>query len=375
MLLRIAGVVELGTDDDMSVQVDPFQCSMRTPADVPLLSVVAPEAQQSVGTGAAQAVEVPAARAGIDGARGHRPRRAVPMLDQPLVTHRAREDGEEVGVLWHGTGVAHRPAVVGGEAPHGGEPIVGLAGGGARDDAPDRAVPLLDHVVETVAVLVRRVPDGEAAGGRRAAHALQERTPDSGPRSGSGSARRTRRCRSSSRSGSLTGPRSRRHRRSPPPPSSRTRSRTTRRTARRLGRSGSGGWAASTQAVPFQVSTIGENVPLELMFTMEIPTPQHWVALGHDDPSRMSSAPVPGVVATYQPEGDAAPPSGETMPTAETTSAVKAAGQGQSPGRPGRFVGHSTCPRARRAIIGQWLHGLLPRQRMVDACPRVTRPA
>ena len=48
MLLRIAGVVELGTDDDMSVQVDPFQCSMRTPADVPLLSVVAPEAQQSL---------------------------------------------------------------------------------------------------------------------------------------------------------------------------------------------------------------------------------------------------------------------------------------------------------------------------------------
>ena len=38
---------------------------------------------------------------------------------------------------------------------------------------------------------------------------------------------------------------------------------------------GSGGGAASTQAVPFQVSTIGENVPLELMFTMEIPTPQH----------------------------------------------------------------------------------------------------
>ena len=32
MLLRIAGVVELGTDDDMSVQPDPFQCSMRTPA-------------------------------------------------------------------------------------------------------------------------------------------------------------------------------------------------------------------------------------------------------------------------------------------------------------------------------------------------------
>ena len=96
--------------------------------------------------------------------------------------------------------------------------------------------------------------------------------------------------------------------------------------------------------MPFQVSTIGENVPLELMFTMEIPTPQHWVALGHDDPSRMSSAPDPGVVATYQPEGDAELPGGEMMPTAETSSAVK------EPTRARRQATRetrrsSTCPR------------------------------
>ena len=38
------------------------------------------------------------------------------------------------------------------------------------------------------------------------------------------------------------------------------------------------------------------------MFSMEIPTPQHWTALAHVDPSKTSSAPVPGVVATYHPE-------------------------------------------------------------------------
>ena len=79
---------------------------------------------------------------------------------------------------------------------------------------------------------------------------------------------------------------------------------------------GSGGCAPSVQAVPFQVSTSGENVPLELMFSMVIPTPQHWVALAQVDPRRTSSAPVPGVVATYQPEDVAPAPTWVMTPTA-----------------------------------------------------------
>ena len=132
---------------------------------------------------------------------------------------------------------------------------------------------------------------------------------------------------------------------------------------------GSGGGAASVQVVPFQVSASGEKVPLELMFWIEIPTAQHWTALGQDDPSRMSSAPVPGVVATYQPEGDAALPSGETMPTVESTSAVKA------PAKPAA----GPFSRGRRACVPDapswkpWLHGPLPDQWMVGSGQRRSR--
>ena len=46
----MAGVEELGTADDTSVQADPSQCSMSTPAGCPVGSVVEPEAQQSVAS-------------------------------------------------------------------------------------------------------------------------------------------------------------------------------------------------------------------------------------------------------------------------------------------------------------------------------------
>ena len=88
---------------------------------------------------------------------------------------------------------------------------------------------------------------------------------------------------------------------------------------------GNGGCAASAHDVPFQFSTSGEKVPLELMFRMEIPTPTHWSALGQADPSTMSSAPVPGVVATYQPEGDAPLPAGHAITTVATRRAGRQA--------------------------------------------------
>ena len=62
---------------------------------------------------AGQAVEVATLRARIRRARRDRPRRAVPVLDQPLIPRGvARIDGKEVGVLLRRAGVAHGPAVV-----------------------------------------------------------------------------------------------------------------------------------------------------------------------------------------------------------------------------------------------------------------------
>ena len=48
MLLRMAPVELLGagTDDETSIQPEPFQRSMRMPEPCPVLSVTAPEAQQ-----------------------------------------------------------------------------------------------------------------------------------------------------------------------------------------------------------------------------------------------------------------------------------------------------------------------------------------
>ena len=60
--------------------------------------------------------------------------------------------------------------------------------------------------------------------------------------------------------------------------------------------------APRVQLDPFQFSTSGASVPFELMFSMEMPTPMHCSALAQLEPSTMSSAPVPGVVATYQPD-------------------------------------------------------------------------
>src|ERR1700722_3857404 len=86
---------------------------------------------------------------------------------------------------------------------------------------------------------------------------------------------------------------------------------------------GSGGWAPRLQLDPFQVSNSGVSVPPALMFAMEIPTPMHWMALGQLDPSKMSSAPVPGVVATYHPDVAAPPPVPASTPPAPITTMTR----------------------------------------------------
>ena len=60
------------------------------------------------------------------------------------------------------------------------------------------------------------------------------------------------------------------------------------------------------------------------MFTMVMPTAQHWRALAQVDPRRTSSAPVPGMVATYQPDGAAPLPAWPTIPTAPRTATIRA---------------------------------------------------
>ena len=112
------------------------------------------------------------------------------------------------------------------------------------------------------------------------------------------------------------------------------------------------------------------------MFSIEAPTAQHWVALAHEDPRSMSSTPVPGVEATYQPEGVAPLPTWAAIPTApitivssEATTTDRAAAQFGG-------GGDERCgPGARRAIIAQWLHGTLSILRMVTATtPRLPEP-
>ena len=121
------------------------------------------------------------------------------MLDQPLVAGRTREDGEEVRVLLRGPGIPDGPAVVGSETVDGRQLVERLPRVRPRDDAPGRPVPLLDHVAEVLAVVVRGEPDRDATRRGGTAHALEDRADDAGTASGSGSARPTRRRRSSSR--------------------------------------------------------------------------------------------------------------------------------------------------------------------------------
>ena len=96
---------------------------------------------------------------------------------------------------------------------------------------------------------------------------------------------------------------------------------------------GTGGVAARVHVVPFHVSTRGAKVLPEPdpMFSMETPAAQHWVALAHDDPSRTSSAPVPGVVATYQPDVAAPLPTWATIPTTPITIASNDAARASRP--------------------------------------------
>ena len=306
MLLRIPGLAEPGTDADTSVQAEPSQRSMRIPDALPLMgSVIDPDAQQSVAVAQRKAVEVPAGRTRIRRTRRHRPRRAVPVLDQPLVRDGTGEDGEEVGALLGGARVAHRPAVVGREALHGRQLIVGLSGGPTRHDVPRRAVPMLDDVVEIPAVVVGREPTAKQFDDD-VQLTLCRIAPTTPAPVGVGLGTMDQDdpfqfsisvpvgllfplSLRSAPTAQQSDPPTQEMSNSPPP-----------------SLAGSCGCAPSVQAVPFEVSTSGENVPLELMFSMVIPTPQHWVALAQVDPRRTSSAPVSGVVATYQPE-DVAP--------------------------------------------------------------------
>ena len=82
------------------------------------------------------------------------------------------------------------------------------------------------------------------------------------------------------------------------------------------------GDATRVQAEPFQVSASGLNPPLPLNW-MLTPTAQHCRALAHVEPSRTSSRPVPGTVATYQPPGATAPAVGVATPTAPNTAAKR----------------------------------------------------
>ena len=64
------------------------------------------------------------------------------------------------------------------------------------------------------------------------------------------------------------------------------------------------GSGTSVHVVPFQASMSGlaDDGPGPARFPKLMPTAQHWSALAQVEPSRTSSAPVPGTVATYQPD-------------------------------------------------------------------------
>ena len=234
---------------------------MRIPDALPLMSsVVAPDAQQSVSLTHARPLRYPPFGLGSVtlGSTDHDVPSQCSM--SPWSPTAPGKMGRKLGVCCAGPGVAHRPAVVGGEALHGRQLVVRLPGGRTRDDGPCRAVPLLDHVVEVAAhAVVGRVPDGHAAGRRRAAHALQDRPDHAGTGRGRTRHDRPGRCRSSSRSASRSGllsplslrsaptaqqsdPFTQEMSKNPPPSPA-----------------GSGGVAPSVQDVPFQVSTSGRR--------------------------------------------------------------------------------------------------------------------
>ncbi len=73
-----------------------------------------------------------------------------------------------------------------------------------------------------------------------------------------------------------------------------------------------------------------------------MPTAQHWSALAHVEPSRTSSEPVPGTVATYHPDGAAAAVCVERSP-----GAAKQRDHGEDDAREGGGAA-SNVPVARR---------------------------
>jgi hypothetical protein len=84
------------------------------------------------------------------------------------------------------------------------------------------------------------------------------------------------------------------------------------------------GIGTSVHVVPFQASMSGlaDDGPGPARFPKLMPTAQHWSALAHVEPSRTSSSPVPGTVATYQPEVAASAVGVDTIPIPPTNPAA-----------------------------------------------------
>ena len=98
-----------------------------------------------------------------------------------------------------------------------------------------------------------------------------------------------------------------------------------------------------------------------------MPTAQHWSALAHVEPSRTSSAPVPGTVATYQPDVAASAVCVDTTPvppssavTMKTTVESAAARRRMCRMRGEKYLLHSITPS---------LHAALSRRRMAARMP------
>ena len=227
------------------------------------------------------------------------------MLDEPLIPGGvARIDRKEVGVLLGRARVAHSPAVVGRQASDPGQLVVGLARGRSSGDVPGRAVPLQDEVAETLAVVVGRRLDGHAARGGGAGHALQERSNHACTRRGRTGHDRPGGAVPVLNQGPGRVPVSADPQHCPHCPavgSADTRDVEKAPTvAGRDGRCGSEGPGRTVPRLP-QRSERATGARSDVR--EGDPDRPHCVALAQDEPSRTSSAPVPGVVAMYQPDG------------------------------------------------------------------------
>ena len=160
-----------------------------------------PRPSSSASLTQVEAVEIAAVRARLGHARHHRPRRPVPVLDEPLVAGRRRgRSGGSSRFCWPGPALptAQQSSAVRHCTLVSWSYVCPVAATG--DDGPRRAVPLLDEVVEVEArASAGRIPDGDAVRSRRCSSRSAGSRRRRRHRSGSDWARSTRRCRSSSR--------------------------------------------------------------------------------------------------------------------------------------------------------------------------------